>query len=127
MRPGTALSQLADRPDLTQRPRAASPELKLATTIDQLLEDGVIRPADVVKLDVDGQELEVLRGMHGLLCGSERPRAVQVEVNPDERAALCQLNGLLRLCVWRASTLARAKRLIESGTDPDEVAFNGIL
>lgn len=91
MDPGTALSQLAERSRADEGPRAASPELKLATTIDDLLADEAIRPADVVKLDVDGQELEVLRRMRGFLCSSERPRAVQVEANSQERQALIEL------------------------------------
>jgi FkbM family methyltransferase len=127
MRPGTALSQLAGRAEADERPRAASPELKLATTIDELLEDGAIRPADLVKLNVDGQELEVLRGMRSLLTAYERPRAVQVEVNREEHSALL---GLMRLCGYELASRhcsAGAKGLIDSGTDPDDVPFNGIF
>lgn len=124
---GTALSQLTEHSRADESPRINSPELKLTTTVDALVDDGVIRRADVVKIDVDGQELEVLRGMHGLLNGPRRPRAVQVEVNVEERLALCEL---MRSCGYELAERhysAGAAKLLEAGRDADEVAFNRIF
>ena len=45
-------------------------------------------PVDVVKLDIEGAELAALRGMSALLTGTQRPRALFLECNPEllERA-----------------------------------------
>jgi FkbM family methyltransferase len=80
---GSSLSQLG-RP-VDQRGRAFIPavsELKLVTSVDDLVERGVLPPPSLVKIDVDGAEPAVVAGMARLLRSRARPRAVQVEVGP---------------------------------------------
>src|SRR4029079_5743106 len=69
----------------------APTELKFAVTVAELLDRGALRPADLVKLDVDGGELQVLTGMRGLRTGDRRPRALQVEVNEGPRGPVPEL------------------------------------
>jgi FkbM family methyltransferase len=125
--PGTSFSQLGDAASSEDASRPQSPELKFATSIDALIDDGVIRPPDLVKIDVDGQELEILRGMTGLLRGPRPPRAIQVEVNMDEKETLC---GFLNDCdfdlVDRHHSMGIRGR-IEAGADPEGLPFNGIF
>ena len=62
--------------------------LVYGSRVDHLVETGVIRAPTLVKIDVDGNELAILRGMTGLLRGRQRPRAVQVELNAGEHDAI---------------------------------------
>jgi FkbM family methyltransferase len=61
---------------------AAARELKSVVTVDALIAAGAIRRPDIVKIDVDGVEPQILKGMQALLTGAVRPRSLQVEVEP---------------------------------------------
>ena len=65
-------------------------EMVFGSRVDHLVETGVIRAPTLVKIDVDGNELAILRGMTGLLRGRQRqrPRAVQVELKAGEHDAI---------------------------------------
>ena len=69
-------------------------EMVCGSRVDHLVETGVIRAPTLVKTDVDGNELAILRGMTGLLRGRQRPRAVQVRASRD---ASC---GWVRASRW---------------------------
>lgn len=56
-------------------------ELVLATTVDELVESGAMQPPTLVKIDVDGIEPPILRGMEKLLRSDKAPRGIQVELN----------------------------------------------
>lgn len=56
-------------------------ELKTTLRIDDMVRDAMLAPADVIKIDVDGNELRILQGMSTLLRESP-PRSIQVEVDP---------------------------------------------
>jgi FkbM family methyltransferase len=56
-------------------------EMASAMSIDALIADGAIIPPALIKIDVDGNELPILVGMSKLLSASNRPRAIQVEMN----------------------------------------------
>jgi FkbM family methyltransferase len=58
----------------------ATSEIKYGCTVDRLVEQGIVRPPDLVKIDVDGLEHEILIGMLSVLSASRRPRHVQIEV-----------------------------------------------
>jgi FkbM family methyltransferase len=66
-------------------------EVCLGLSLDELIEIGAIEPPTHVKIDVDGTELSILRGMAGLLAGSARPRSIQVELNVGEQEAIIAL------------------------------------
>lgn len=126
--PGTALSQLdGDRDPFGRDLSPVGAELKHATTIDELLADGVILPATMIKIDVDGNELPILRGMRGLLEGPDRPRAVQVEVNPDDREHLLAFMGEVGYEVADRHYTEGAERMLRGGDDPDSVPYNAIF
>ena len=46
---------------------------------DDLISAGTIPAPHVLKIDVEGHEIAVLRGLRGLLAGDERPRLIQFE------------------------------------------------
>jgi FkbM family methyltransferase len=56
-------------------------ELKFATTVDRLIATAGIPPPHHVKIDVDGNEYRILRGMADLLSTSAAPISIQVELN----------------------------------------------
>ena len=61
----------------------SSRELKSATTVDVLIECGLMKPPQIIKIDVDGLEPKILEGMKKLLHSETRPRSIQVETSPD--------------------------------------------
>lgn len=63
----------------------AASEKVYATSVDSLLQRTLIEAPTLVKIDVDGNESAILRGMHGFLRGPDRPRSVQVELNVGEQ------------------------------------------
>ena len=125
-RPGSSMSQLAeDVPVPVAEPGYR--ELKPATSVDELVAEGVTRPPDLVKIDVDGIEMRVLAGMDETLRGADRPRAVQVEIDPGNVAAVHDFLGerSYELAV-RHETSSGAKR-IAAGDDPEAVPHNAIF
>lgn len=120
---GSAFSHVGSEP----AGRGRTTELKVAVTVDELLDRGALRPADLVKLDVDGGELQVLSGMRGLLSGERRPRAIQVEVNEGPRGPVPELLSACGYDLVERHHSVGGRRLLESGADPDEVPFNGIF
>ena len=60
-------------------------EVKYGVTIDSLVEHGLIPRPDMIKIDVDGLELEVLAGMSRLLHSPGKPRSVQCEISKDNK------------------------------------------
>ena len=121
---GTSSSGLSDRPDGAS---AGTPELKLTATVDELVGGGALRPPGLVKIDVDGHELSVLRGMTQVLGGAQRPRAVQVEVNLPHRQEVCDLMDECGYELAARHHSVGAARLLAAGTDPEQVPFNGIF
>lgn len=63
-------------------------ESRRATTVDALLRDGKISQAEFMNLDVQGAELDVLRGAQKYLKGV---RTVYTEVNEEELYVGCAL------------------------------------
>jgi FkbM family methyltransferase len=66
-------------------------ELKYGETLDHLLASGKFPTPTHVKIDVDGNEYLILRGMGQLLGSTTRPRSIQVEINPHEKAQILSL------------------------------------
>ena len=62
----------------------AASELCIGMSVDELIAAAVMEPPDMVKIDVDGIELSILKGMKDLLNAPKRPRSLQVELNLGE-------------------------------------------
>ncbi len=78
---GSSGSQLATSPTFDQS-LAAVTEKKYAICVDELISSGVMDAPTLVKIDVDGNELNILRGMTELLAGHSI-RSMQIEVDPQ--------------------------------------------
>lgn len=125
--PGSSMSQLdGTKTDLDESFTPVFSELKHATSIDLLVEQGVLPPANIVKMDVDGNEPYILVGMRKLLSGSLRPRSVQVEVSPK---AAAEIDRILTECgyarIGRHDTANGLKKLAK-GAASDSIAYNAV-
>ncbi len=64
--------------------KPAASELCLGMSVDELISINAIQAPHLIKIDVDGIELNILKGMRILLASAERPRGIQVELNIGE-------------------------------------------
>lgn len=125
--PGSSMSQLGQTID--GNGKAFVPvlrEWKAAFSLDDLVANAIVRSPDVVKIDVDGNELLVLAGMKDVLGTHARPRSVQVEVNHRYEA---ELDSLMRSHGYRLKDRHQTsigKRKIAAGADPISVAHNAV-
>ncbi|MEJ7785728.1 MAG: FkbM family methyltransferase [Solirubrobacteraceae bacterium] len=102
-------------------------EVKRAATLDELVEADVLSAPTVVKIDVDGHELAVLGGMQSLLAGEQRPRALQVEVDPEVAdRVLAEFSDYGYRLTDRHFSSGRAAE-VAAGGDPDSLVYNGIF
>lgn len=125
---GSSMSQLGATRDGEEREFApVVREAKLATTLDRLVDGGFLRAPTHVKLDVDGNELPILRGMRGLLGGTQRPRSLQVEVNQRYLDELMRFLAELGYVQYGRHDTADGLRQIAEGRDPAQVAHNALF
>jgi len=125
--PGSSMSQLGGTVD--GNGREFVPELrecKAAFSLDDLVARGTVRSPDVIKIDVDGNELLVLAGMKAVLGSDERPRSVQVEVNHRYEAELDAFMQSFGYSLQERHHTHIGKRKIAAGADPLAVAHNAV-
>lgn len=100
-------------------------EQKIARRADTLVAERVIPPPTLVKIDVDGHEPAILRGMWNTLTRTP-PRSLQVEVQPETRKVIPDLLEPMGYTFReRHDTMAGALRL-KDGAAPAGVAHNAI-
>ncbi|GIX14444.1 MAG: hypothetical protein KatS3mg118_2403 [Paracoccaceae bacterium] len=126
LREGASGSQLAipGHPVMTRQEGA---ELKYGLTVDSMVAQGVIRPPTHVKIDTDGIELQITRGMAGLLGRPDRPRAILVEVQPGELDAQRDFMAGHGYRLAEAHTVGKWQRLRDRGTPLGQLAFNALF
>lgn len=128
LEPGSSGSQLHEAIDDSETGfQPLVTEMKFGTSVDELIQTGSLRHPDVVKIDVDGNEARILRGMRGLLSGERRPRLVSVEVNARERDALFAFMQAQGYVFASRNDTMGGLRQISAGADPEEVAYNAIF
>jgi FkbM family methyltransferase len=124
---GTSMSQLGDNRDEHDRAfRPVFSERKHGTTIDRLVQDRVIDRATLIKLDVDGNELLILKGMKTLLEKAP-PRAILVEINLRHKE---EIYDLLREHGFEEVDRQYARvgqRTIAAGSNPSFLSYNGLF
>jgi FkbM family methyltransferase len=102
-------------------------ELKIVQSIDALIEAETIRAPNLIKVDVDGIESLIVRGMARLLTGTQRPRSVQVECDPSNyqeiQRAMAQYGYCMRL---RHATMSGAKHMA-AGAQLTAIPHNAIF
>lgn len=123
--PGSTGSQLATSPMIGAIDQEVS-EIKAVTSVDALVDAGVILPPDIVKIDVDGNELRILQGMSNTLS-SNGPRAVQVEVDPSLNSDIVNFMRERQYIVEREHYTMAGQRRIDRGEDPSTYLHNIIF
>jgi FkbM family methyltransferase len=106
---------------------AKASELKFSASIDSLMAVEGFLPPDHVKIDVDGNELLILRGMHALLSNRRHPKSIQVEINADQRPdvmAYMQVHGYVPV---KEHHTRKGAELFAAGKDPEHHAYNVIF
>jgi FkbM family methyltransferase len=102
-------------------------ELKYATTVDDLIESRKIRPPQHVKIDVDGNEMSILRGMSQLLRSENKPKSVQVELDKDDKEEIMNFMKSINYFCKETHYTAAGIRKMEEGQDPEQQVCNAIF
>jgi FkbM family methyltransferase len=102
-------------------------EMMTATSVDRLIAEGAILPPSLVKIDVDGNELAILKGMRTLLGGADRPRSLQVELNVGEQAPITTFLAELGYRPIERHFTSAGKRASARGLSLDQIAHNAIF
>ncbi|HVO83573.1 MAG TPA: FkbM family methyltransferase [Syntrophobacteria bacterium] len=102
-------------------------ELKYAVSIDTLVASGKFSPPHHIKIDVDGNELFILRGMAKLLTGAERPDTIQVEINKSFRAEIVNFMESHGYILTQTHRTRYGSELVEQGVGAEEHAYNIIF
>lgn len=126
-KPGSSGHQLGHlESESGQEFKPVASEVVQAVTIDALIQTQAIDPADLVKLDVDGNELKILYGMRQLFTKTP-PRSVQIEMHPQDDAAIVQFMEGYTYRLKERHYTALGKEAIAKGRDPRQIAHNAIF
>jgi FkbM family methyltransferase len=102
-------------------------ELKHATTIERLISDAVIPRPSLVKIDVDGNELEILKGFGWyLLMHAEPLRSIQVEVHSNTHPGIAMFLDAYRWREVETHYTANGQKQLDRGIAPDQIISNVI-
>jgi len=125
---GSGLSQVgATRDPFGHDAEPVARELKAVASGDDLIASGTIGPADVIKIDVDGNEADVVAGLRSLLTSARRPRSVQIEVNPDGQAELLELMSAAGYGETGRHLTRGVELLVRQGADPATLGANVVF
>jgi FkbM family methyltransferase len=105
----------------------AASEVCLGLSVDELIEVKAIEAPHHVKIDVDGIELSILRGMGGLLSSDARPRSVQVELNVGEHQAIEDHMRQFGYALDHRHFTLDGKRQLAEGKDVAAIAHNAVF
>ena len=101
-------------------------EIKHSTTVDDLLDKVVIRPPNVVKMDVDGNELRILHGMVNLLT-HRPPRTLQVELHPQDEVQVIQCLQKHGFTLVERHYTEFGEQAKAAGIPAEKIAHNGVF
>jgi len=99
-------------------------ELKMGYRLDAL---SGLRFPNLIKIDVDGNELRILEGAKHLLAGVNAPRSIQVEMPPVDASAIEALMEDYGYTKERIHYTASGQQQIDEGADPSTVIHNAIF
>ena len=125
---GTSNSQLGSLRDGEEqefRPELSEP--KAAMALDDLIAAHDFRPPHHVKLDVDGNELLILRGMTRTLMRTDKPRSIQIEMNLRGKAEILEFMSRHGYHLADRHYTRSGLKKIAAGGDPEAYAYNAIF
>jgi hypothetical protein len=92
--------------------------LKYAVSVDSLVSSGRFPAPQHVKIDTDGNDLQILRGMAQLLASPQKPKSIQVEVDDDRMGELVAFMHGKNYELSRRHYTRHGLDLIEQGLEP---------
>jgi FkbM family methyltransferase len=125
---GASNSQLASSQAVSfaeQHPEIC--ELKYSASIDSLITSGKFAAPHHIKIDVDGNELLILRGMKDLLSSPQRPQSIQVEIDKRSRVDIPQFMEAHHYVASERHFTRAGLKHIERGGAAEENTFNMIF
>jgi FkbM family methyltransferase len=99
--------------------------LTQSMTLDAFQAGGCLKSPDVVKIDVDGNELQILYGI-----GAEwrvHMRSVQVEMPPRDSGAISEHMAFWGYQLTRRHYTQQGQKAVDAGTDPARITDNAIF
>jgi FkbM family methyltransferase len=102
-------------------------ELKYTTTIDKLIENNIIKVPNMIKIDIDGNEIFVLKGMKNLLNSKNRPRSIQVEINNRNKDSVNNFMSENNFIASEMHYSMKGKKEISRGKDKALIIHNVIF
>jgi len=125
---GTSQSQLM--PQLSSQSGGTATnasELKFSASLDSLMGVEAFPPPDHVKIDVDGNELLILQGMHDILTNGRRLKSIQVEINPNQRSDIMAFMDTHGYKPVKEHHTRKGAELRSAGEDPEHHAYNVVF
>lgn len=107
--------------------RSVGAELKAAMRVDSMVSRGVIRPPNLVKIDTDGIEIAIVRGMEQTLRSAQRPRSILLEIQVGEYDQQVEFLKSCGYALVGSHLVGKWKRRRENGASLNEVAFNALF
>lgn len=102
-------------------------EMLAAVSVDELIAGETIKAPNLVKIDVDGNEIKILRGMKRLFTGKDRPRALQVEINAGEQEEIVSFLADCGYVLAERHHTRPGEGQLKSGMPLEKVAHNAIF
>ena len=92
-----------------------------------MIDRGIIRAPNLVKIDTDGIELQITSGMKNMLTTAQRPRSLLVEIQVGEFQAQTALMSECGYALIDTHINGKSKDLLDRGKSLDEIAFNALF
>jgi FkbM family methyltransferase len=102
-------------------------ELTVGLSLDEVVDLGMIERPDLIKIDVDGIELQILQGMKRLLLSPNRPRSVQVELNLGEQDDVIAFLDDHGYDLDHRHFTLQGKLFLDAGKSVSEIAHNAVF
>jgi len=125
---GSSMSQLGH--NLHPENGAFKPQLEelvYCTTLDDLIWKKAIPAPHHIKIDVDGNELKILKGMTKLLHSTDKPRTIQVEINPGQRSEVELFLSAHGYHLDHTHFTADGAIKVKKGMDPETMGYNAVF
>ena len=101
--------------------------LKYSASIDSLIATKKFPPPHHIKIDVDGNEFAILRGMSALMKSSQRPKSIQVEIDKHYKDEIMSLMALHKYVLAAKHYTRAGVERISRGHEPEDILYNAIF
>lgn len=102
-------------------------ELKYAAILDDLIEANALPAPDLIKIDVDGVEPQIIKGMKRLMQSNRRPRSIQVEIQKNDSGGTAELMESQGYVLDHRHFTMAGKNKLKRGLTLDKIAHNAVF